>query len=131
MKRYIFILISVVVISITSVMADTAKNVIVVTKNKSTFSIAMTANATTGYAWFLTDYNPRLIRPISHAYKVDAASVKQRITGAPGKSIWTFKVLPAAFKVPMATHLKWVYIRPWEGMSLHQMDAQYTIVISK
>ena len=131
MIRKILLSVSLLFIFLVSVAnAAVSKNVVMVTQQKPTFNITMDANVTTGFSWYLLNYNANLIKPLKHVYEEDGSAAKKGWVGAPGKSVWTFKVLPAAFNVPTLTHLSWVYIRPWEGITDNDTRAQYTIVIS-
>lgn len=83
--------------------AITAKHPIFVVKLKS--------NPTTGYSWFLREYNSNLIVPIKHTYEAE----NKKLVGSFGYEYWTFQVKKAAFLVPQQTALKFVYTRPWEN----------------
>ncbi|EKD72859.1 MAG: hypothetical protein ACD_45C00565G0002 [uncultured bacterium] len=75
------------------------------------FQIKLISNATTGYSWFLQDYNSSLLQAVRHIYQ---APQNRKIMGAPGYEVWTFKVKPAGFIVPQQTTLRFIYMRPWE-----------------
>jgi inhibitor of cysteine peptidase len=83
---------------------------IIVTKDNSTFIIHLNSNPSTGYRWFLREYNSMLISPIKHAYEVP----NTKLIGAPGYDVWTFSVKPAGFTVPQMTQIRFIYMRPWE-----------------
>ncbi|HSW94467.1 MAG TPA: protease inhibitor I42 family protein [Gammaproteobacteria bacterium] len=85
--------------------------VIWVSADQPTFSIKLAANPTTGYAWYLQRYDVALIQPVKRVYE---APLKKNQMGAPGYEIWTFRVKPAGFAVPMQTRLQFVYARAWE-----------------
>lgn len=87
------------------------KPVIMVSADAPQFVIKLKSNATTGYAWFLLDYNSKMISPVSHTYQV---AKDKNLVGAPGYELWTFRVMPTGFIVPQETMLGFVYIRPWE-----------------
>ncbi len=76
------------------------------------FMIKLKSNPTTGYSWFLREYNTALIESVSHAFQ---APTDKKLMGASGFEVWKFKVKPAAFTVPQQTTLKFVYARPWES----------------
>ncbi|MCH9744506.1 MAG: protease inhibitor I42 family protein [Gammaproteobacteria bacterium] len=105
-------------------------NTILVTKKKPTFTITLRSNPTTGYSWFLKKCNYHLIKPVSQKFMADRAALKKGIMGAPGLSVWTFRAQPAAFAVPQVTRLKWVSMRPWEGLVKGQEQATYTVVMN-
>ena len=81
-----------------------------VNEKEKTFTVEFKSNRTTGYSWFLSQYDTHLIKPIAYQYKVPNVS----IMGASGVSVWTFQVLPAAKSVPVITTITWLYARPWQ-----------------
>lgn len=89
---------------------------IIVSQNQPQFIIKLKANPTTGYSWFLRDYDDRVIQPIKQQY----AAPKTDMVGAPGYDVWTFKVKANAFTVPQQTVVRFVYSRPWEGLAQEQ-----------
>jgi predicted secreted protein len=72
--------------------------------------VRLQSNRTSGYNWFLSKYDARLLKPVSYHYELPAVGMM----GAPGSSVWTFQVLPAAQLVPGMTTIRWTYSRPWE-----------------
>jgi inhibitor of cysteine peptidase len=87
------------------------KSAFTVTAAQPTFILNLKSNPTTGFSWFLRDYNANLIEAVKHEF---AANPDKKLMGAPGYESWTFKVKPAAFKVPQQTIIRLVYARPWE-----------------
>ncbi len=90
------------------------KTSVLATANQPKFIIKLKSNPTTGYSWFLKEYNTHYLEPVKHEFQ--AAENRQRV-GAPGYEVWTFKLKPAAFAVPLQTTLRFVYARPWEKSS--------------
>lgn len=84
---------------------------IVVTKSQPSFTIQLKSNPSTGYAWFLRDYDHDLLSPVKHEFK----SGNKELAGAPGAEIWVFKVKPSAFVVPQQSLIRMIYARPWQG----------------
>lgn len=84
---------------------------ILVTEDQTQFVIQLNANPSTGYSWFLRDYDDRLVTPTQYRFE----SAKNKLVGAPGVAIWTFTVKKSAFVVPQQSVLRFVYARPWEG----------------
>lgn len=76
------------------------------------FTIKLKSNPTTGYSWFLRDYDTHLIKLVKHQY---VAGANKKMIGAGGYELWTFRVLPAGFIAPQQTLVRLVYSRPWEG----------------
>lgn len=117
--RFLYVIIF-VVSSLFSMAAFAAENVIYtedktafsVSSDAATFTLKLKSNPTTGYTWFLTDYNSALIEPIQHTFD---ASANKKLIGAPGFEIWTFHVKPAGFLVPQQTLIRMIYARPWDS----------------
>jgi inhibitor of cysteine peptidase len=86
------------------------KPTIALSADSNQFSIQLKSNPSTGYSWFLKDYDANLIEPIKHEFLTNK---DKKLIGAPGYQLWTFKVKPAAFIVPQQTRLRFVYVRPW------------------
>lgn len=82
---------------------------IVLDNNHKEFTIQLPSNPTTGYSWFLKDYDDRFISPVKHQY----ISPKDARAGAGGMETWTFKATRAAFYVPQMTQISFVYAQPW------------------
>src|SRR5205085_1476518 len=76
------------------------------------FTLQLKSNPTTGYSWFLREYNESLIVPVKHVFQ---APQKSTLMGAPGLDLWTFKMKPSAFIVPQQTLIRLVYARPWQS----------------
>lgn len=88
------------------------KTAFIVTSDQAAFTLKLKSNPTTGYSWFLTEYNGALIEPVEHHFlKPD----NQQLVGAPGYELWKFRVKPAGFKVPQLTQIHLAYMRPWES----------------
>ena len=87
------------------------KPVAVVTSEQPEFVIKLKSNPTTGFSWFLRDYNMDLLQAVSHQYQ---PATDNGLVGAGGFELWTFKVKPAGFFVPQQTAMRFVYTRPWE-----------------
>jgi inhibitor of cysteine peptidase len=87
------------------------KPVLMVTIDQPEFVIKLKSNATTGFSWFLREYNAALIEPVSHEFEAPA---DKTLMGAPGYELWKFRVKPGSFVVPQQTMIRFVYARPWE-----------------
>lgn len=93
-----------------TIIVEQDKPVVVLTRSNPQFTIELKSNPSTGYVWLLQDYANYLIQPVSHRFKPG----DKKLIGAPGIDEWTFYLKPSAFVVPQQTHLKFVYVRPWE-----------------
>lgn len=82
-----------------------------VTSKEPTFSLDLKSNPTTGYNWFLREYNENLIEPI----KREIINNKSKLIGASIIERWTFKIKPAGFIVPHQTTIRMIYARPFQG----------------
>lgn len=91
-----------------NVYTDPAKTILVTSSNP-VFSIQLASNATTGYSWFLTKINKKLLTPLGQQY----IAPDSKLLGAGGHELWTFKVKPKAFTVPHLTSIKMTYAQPW------------------
>ncbi len=87
------------------------KTVIRVSADQPRFTIRLKSNPTTGYSWFLRDYDASLIQPIQHSFITETHT---HLMGAPGYEQWTFRVLPHAFVASQPMTMRFVYMRPWE-----------------
>ena len=85
-----------------------------VTSDKPEFILKLKSNPTTGYSWFLTKYNPSVVKLVRHYFE---APMNKKRVGAPGYELWIFRVKPAGFIIPQHTFIHFVYKRPWESAS--------------
>ena len=83
----------------------------VVSGKKSTINIKLPANATTGYQWYLTQYDSGLIRPKSYEYKV--SDDKKKRVGAGGVAVFKMQVSKRFKSVPQMQTVRFSYARPW------------------
>lgn len=87
------------------------QRVIVVKKSQPTFKIKLESNPTTGYTWFLHEYDVNLVTAVDHTFlKPDTKAM-----GAPGYEVWTLRVKPEAMSVPHEINIRFNYSRPWQG----------------
>src|SRR3989338_9840306 len=85
------------------------KSIVITAKKQHTFNIILPSNPTTGYSWFLTDYNHQLLKPVNHQY----VAPNNKLMGAGGFEIWTFNIQQEV-PVPQKTTVTFTYQRPWE-----------------
>jgi inhibitor of cysteine peptidase len=114
--RKLKILLAALVFVVAAAQADEGsegKLAIQASKAKPEFTIKLKSNPTTGYSWYLRDYNSNLVQPVKHSYEPAA---DKALVGAGGSEVWIFKVKPAGFTVPQQTSVKLVYARPWESI---------------
>lgn len=83
---------------------------IIVKSSSPKIVIRLPSNRTTGFAWFLLSNKDDLVKPVRAKYQAP----KKTMPGAPGVSIWTFKIDDDAFDVPRILHITMIYARPWD-----------------
>jgi len=91
-------------------MTNPAKSIQVV-KDQPEFTIKLRSNATTGYAWFIVNYDKQLMTVESHSYHAPDA----KVVGAAGYQLWKFKAKPGAFIAPQMTSIEMSYTKPWDA----------------
>lgn len=95
------------------------------TPSSANIIIKVKSNPTTGYSWFLVNYNENLLSPISHKYYAPTS----QLVGASGYELWKFRVNTAAFIMPQITTITLQYARPWEAQANDQ-QLKFTVVIN-
>jgi inhibitor of cysteine peptidase len=88
------------------------KTDIAVAPKQAQFTLRLKSNPTTGYRWFLREYDEHLVEPVDHHFQVEENNKK--LMGAAGYELWTFRMMPLAFMVPRQTTIQMVYARSWE-----------------
>ncbi len=86
------------------------KLAVTVTPDQAQFMVKLKSNPTTGYSWFLREYNDKLIKPIKQSY----IPGDKKLIGSSGYQVWVFAVQKNAFTVPQQTMLHFIYARPWD-----------------
>src|SRR3989338_11599580 len=104
--------VSVCAASVTPAFTDVSKPVVIKSSHPH-FQIIIKSNPTTGYKWFLKQYDRNLIKPLGYKYYPP----KKATPGAGGYEIWNFKVKRHGFAVPQVTKIALIYARPWEMKS--------------
>lgn len=84
---------------------------IVLSANQKEITINLKSNPTTGYSWFLMDYDKQFFTATQHTY----LRPNPKLMGAPGVEKFTLQVNPALYAAPHAGTIKLVYKRPWES----------------
>lgn len=102
---------------------DTTKPLQVTPSSTAVF-IKVKSNPTTGYSWFLVNYNENLLSPISHKYYPPTS----QLVGASGYELWRFRVNTAAFIMPQLTTITLQYSRPWQ-VNANDLRLKFTVVI--
>lgn len=131
MKQLIFTLalLSVSLFYINSTLALTTPNqsTNIISAANPQFTLQLPSNPTTGYSWFLLDYNHNLLQLTQHKYSPQPIATTNNtpktthkmLVGAGGYEIWNFHATEMALKAPQITKIKLIYIRPWEIKLTH------------
>ena len=90
---------------------------IAVTSQQPEFTLKLKSNPSTGYSWFLREYDSSLLKAVKHKYE----KPEEKLMGASGYEVWTFRVKPKGFTVPQQTTVRMVYTRPWQTDSATQL----------
>lgn len=85
---------------------------ILITTQHPQFIIKLKSNPSTGYSWFLREYDSNMIKPVKQEY---VPNPNKKLMGASGYELWTFQVKTAAFTVPQQTVIRMIYARPWQA----------------
>jgi inhibitor of cysteine peptidase len=84
-------------------------------QNQNTFTLQLNANATTGFQWFLENYNPTYFTYLGYHYIAPQQPKSgPKIMGAPGMAQFTFQVNPAFHQGPLTSTIHLVYGQPWD-----------------
>ena len=97
--------------------ADSSETSYLVNSNSPLISIPLESNRTTGYNWYLEEYNEKLIQPITSYYDSDTNSRQSGMVGTPGVTTWKFTILEPAFQVPTVTKIVLRYAKSWNQSS--------------
>ncbi|MDF2529656.1 MAG: hypothetical protein K0Q57_536 [Gammaproteobacteria bacterium] len=90
--------------------STTPKQTINVGSEQHTVRIALPANATTGYQWYVSDYNTDLLTLAAYHY---LAPTSHRV-GAGGTAEFIFTVKPSFHVAPQITDIDFVYGQSWD-----------------
>ena len=98
--------------------ADSGEHSFLASTENPLISVPIENNRTTGFNWYLEEYNEKLIQPVASSYDTATSQDMQTsMVGAPGVTTWKFKVLKPAFRVPTVTKVVLRYARSWNQTS--------------
>ena len=86
---------------------------LILTHNQTDMVIHLESNATTGFKWFLKDYDTNYFTPTQHTYSPPQNST---LMGAPGMETFTFRINQKVATVPQTGKIHFVYAKAWEPM---------------
>jgi predicted secreted protein len=92
---------------------ETTTKPLIIADNQKKLVVRLTANPTTGFKWFLKNYDARYLTPIAHQY-LPPQNIK--LIGAPGIETFTFLIHQKTMNVPQTGTLDFIYARPWEAL---------------
>ncbi len=107
---------SVLVATLTLASPLFANQTLRITEAQQTFTLQLKANATTGYQWFLDNYNPSYFTFLGYHYLAPntLTSDGKPLVGAPGVAEFTFQVNPAFHQGPLTSKIHLIYGQPWD-----------------
>lgn len=79
--------------------------------NQQMVDITLAANATTGFQWFVQNYDHDLLSLQNYRYV--ANTKKPGVVGSGGVAVFTFAVDPRFYDAPQTTYVTFVYQQPW------------------
>lgn len=98
---------------------------IIISQNAPQFTITLNSNPTTGYSWYISNYDANLLTIVNHVYN---GPTNTKLMGASGTETWTFAAKPGAFSAPLITTISLVYARAWD-VNYNNRKATFTVVI--
>lgn len=114
MKRIILTgLLGAAVLNVGYADASAGAQVIRLNADQQTVDVALPANATTGYQWFVQNYDHDLL--ILQDYRYVPKSVPKGVVGSGGTAIFTFTIDPRFYDGPQITQVNFVYEQPWNA----------------
>ena len=118
-RKMLFVVVTVVVIAVVAVVVTlgltraSGKNKVTAdtfeTTIEKTFTIALDANATSGYNWTQTTKNTNVVAYVDIAYVATVSSTQ--VAGGSGTVTFTFKAIGKG-----TTTISFAYARPWESI---------------
>jgi inhibitor of cysteine peptidase len=90
-----------------------AEKAMVVSAGQKQLVVSLTANATTGYQWYVGQYDHQLLKLKNYSYQAPNSN----LMGAPGKAVFTFEVKSEFTAAPQITQIQFVYGRAWDVAS--------------
>jgi inhibitor of cysteine peptidase len=118
-RKMLFVVVTVVVIAVVAVVVTlvltraSGKNKVTgdtfETTIGKTFTIALDANATSGYNWSQTTKDTNVVEYVDIAYVATASSTQ--VVGGSGTVTFTFKAIGKG-----TTTISFAYARPWESV---------------
>jgi len=113
------------VCSVMNAYADNQTQNIRLEPEQQTLDISLPANATTGYQWFVENYDHQLLSLQNYRYTQNQAARGK--VGVGGTAVFTFTVDPRFYDAPQVTTVTFVYQQPW---SPGQNTSTATITVS-
>ncbi|MBN1683827.1 MAG: protease inhibitor I42 family protein [Gammaproteobacteria bacterium] len=105
------IFIPIIILAVLSLGVGYAMVAQTLSSNNPVYTLQLKSNPTTGYSWFIMNYDHDLLQLKSHRY---VGSSNKNLVGAGGYEIFEFQATPQALTGPHTTAVKMIYARPWE-----------------
>lgn len=114
MKQVKYTVISVLALALmagsTIAQAGDNNKALTVSAQQTTVTVTLPSNATTGYQWFVTDYDHHLLELKNYQYQAP----NNGKMGAPGAAVFKFTALSSFTAAPQLTKINFVYARAWD-----------------
>ena len=96
--------------------------------NQNTLTLQLKANPSTGYQWFLENYNSTYFTYLGYHYLAPQSNdTAGKMTGVPGMAQFTFQVNPAFHQAPLVSKIHLIYARAW-NMDADATDTVVTLI---
>jgi len=94
-----------------------ASKPVAITPDQNILTINLKANPTTGYSWYLDQYNQQFFKLNSYQFTPG----NKKLMGAPGQASFSFTIDPSFHIAPYLTSIQFTYMRPWDmSTAMHQ-----------
>ena len=122
MKRQLSVIVC-VILFVTCACADEPgfKTTYQVNREQKTVDIVLPENPTTGFRWYLTDYQESAIESVQYHYE----SADNHLTGSAGFGHFLVTLDDEVFASPRRMQLDFVNLRPWEANSMPEKTSIY------
>lgn len=111
------------VVDDTQMEADATSHIAVLNPNDNHVEIRLAANNSTGYSWFVRDYNYHLLKLESYHYVEPTVT---DLVGVRGTAVFVFSVNSGFYDAPQMTSIELVYGQTWQSDTLRT----HTVVLA-
>ena len=107
-------------LGLSEILADVPTKTVQLAPGKSQVKVVLKTQPSTGYRWYLKDYDAKRLKPLKVTIKPIATAHNKPLIGGPMQSVWLFKLTSAATTVPEVNEVVFQYMRAWEGQPIRQ-----------